>query len=80
LERCRNLKKWESSKKMKELIVELCTYEPLSINEIADILHRKPHSIRYLYVSSLIEDGRLFFTIPEMIKHPNQKYTAFKNN
>ena len=79
LERCRNLKKWESSKKMKELIVELCTYEPLSINEIADILHRKPHSIRYLYVSSLIEDGRLFFTIPEMIKHPNQKYTAVKN-
>ena len=79
LERCRNLKKWESSKKMKDLIVELCTYEPLSINEIANILHRKPHSIRYLYVSSLIEDRRLFFTIPEMIKHPNQKYTAFKN-
>ena len=79
LERCRNLKKWESSKKMKDLIVELCTYEPLSINEIANILHRKPHSIRYLYVSSLIEDRRLFFTIPEMIKHPNQKYTAVKN-
>ena len=80
LERCRNLKKWESSKKMKDLIVELCTYEPLSINEIANILHRKPHSIRYLYVSSLIEDRRLFFTIPEMIKHPNQKYTAVKTN
>ncbi len=64
---------------MKDLIVELCTYEPLSINEIANILHRKPHSIRYLYVSSLIEDRRLFFTIPEMIKHPNQKYTAVKN-
>ena len=79
LERCRNLKKWESSKKMKDLIVELCTFEPLSINEIANILHRKPHSIRYLYVSSLIEDRRLFFTIPEMIKHPNQKYTAVKN-
>lgn len=80
LKRCRNLKKWESSKKMKDLIVELCTYEPLSINEIANILHRKPHSIRYLYVSSLIEDRRLFFTIPEMIKHPNQKYTAVKTN
>ena len=79
LERCKNLKKWESSEKMKSLIVELCTFTPLSVNDIAIIINRKPSSVRYLYTNPLVEDGKLFYTIPEMVKHPDQKYTTVKN-
>ena len=78
LERCRSLKKWEDSNKMKDLIIELCTYKPLSINDIASIIKRKPSSVRSLYTNSLIESGKLFYTIPEMSKHPDQKYTTVK--
>ena len=78
LEKCKNLKKWEPSEKMKDLIIELCAYTPLSINDIANIIRRKPFSVWYLYIKPLIESGKLFYTIPEMIKHPNQKYTTVK--
>ena len=80
IEKCKNLKKWEPSEKMKNLIIELCTYTPLSLNEIADIVNRKPDSVRYLYVKYLIESGQLFYTIPEMLNHPDQKYTTVKTN
>lgn len=79
LERCKNLKKWEPSDKMKNLIIELCTSVPLSISDIADIVKRKPASVRSLYVNPLIKSEKLFFTIPEMINHPDQKYTTIEN-
>lgn len=79
LEKCKNLKRWEPSEKMKDLIVELCSFTPLSINEIASLIGRKPFSVWYKYTKPLIESGKLFYTIPEMIKHPDQKYTTVKN-
>ena len=78
LEKCKKLKKWESSKKMKSLVIELCEIMPLSISEIAEIINRKPESVRYLYINPLIESGKLFHTIPEMLNHPDQKYTTVK--
>ncbi|MBP5346268.1 MAG: putative DNA binding domain-containing protein [Bacteroidales bacterium] len=77
LERCRSLKKWEPSKKMNDLIIELCAYKPLSISEIANIICRRPRSVR-LYINSLIESEQIFYTIPEMPTHPDQKYTTVK--
>ena len=78
LEKCKNLKKWESSKKMKDIVLELCTFMPLSLSDIAKIINRRPNSVRYLYVNPLIESGKLFHTIPEMLNHPDQKYTTVK--
>ena len=78
LGKCKNLKKWEPSEKMKDLIIELCAYTPLSINDIASIIQRKPFSVWRLYIKPLIESGKLFYTIPEMVKHPDQKYTTVK--
>ena len=79
LERCKNLKKWEPSDKMKNLIVELCTSVPLSLGDIAKIVKRKPASVRSLYVNPLVKSKKLFFTIPAMINHPDQKYTTIEN-
>ena len=64
---------------MKSIVLELCTFMPLSLSDIAKIINRKPNSVRYLYVNPLIESGELFYTIPEMLNHPDQKYTVIKN-
>lgn len=59
--------------------MELCTSVPLSLGDIADIVKRKPASVRSLYVNPLIKSEKLFFTIPEMINHPDQKYATIEN-
>jgi ATP-dependent DNA helicase RecG len=64
---------------MKELIIELCNLGSMSLQELANILKRKPSSLRSLYVNSLIGEHKLFHTIPEMLNHPDQKYTTVKN-
>ena len=74
--KCKRLKKWESSDKMKNLILELCAFKPLNLNEIAELLNRKSSSIRYQYINPMIKEKKLFYTIPEMRNHPNQKYTT----
>lgn len=72
------LKKWSPSSEMESLIMELCSIKPLSLSEISSLLGRKPVSIRYQYIIPLLKHGKLFYTIPEMLNHPNQKYTAKK--
>ena len=67
------------AKDMESLIIDLCTYKPLSLAEMASLLHRDMRALRYHYINTLIKQKRLFYTIPEMINHPNQKYTAVKN-
>ena len=78
LEKCKNLKKWESSEKMKNLIVELCTFMPLSLADLVSLTNRKPFSVRHLYLIPLLKEKKLFYTIPEMLNHPDQKYTTVK--
>ena len=67
-----------NSNEMKELIITLCSLQPMSLIELASILKRKPSSLRYTYVNSLIENQQLFYTIPEMLNHPKQKYSTVK--
>ena len=61
---------------MINLILELCAFKPLNLNEIAEMLNRKSSSIRYQYINQMIKEEKLFYTIPEMRNHPNQKYTT----
>ena len=67
------------AKDMESLIIDLCTYKPLSLAEMASLLQRDMRALRYHYINTLIKQKRLFYTIPEMLNHPNQKYTAVKN-
>lgn len=78
-ERVAGIGKRAKPDEMKKLVIELCRLEPMSLLELANILKRKPSSLRYLYVNPLIESGELFYTIPEMLSHPDQKYTTVKN-
>ena len=67
------------AKDMESLIIDLCTHKPLSLIEMASLLHRDTRALRYHYINILIKQKKLFYTIPEMLNHPNQKYTAVKN-
>ena len=78
-ERVARIGKRAKPDEMKKLVIELCSLKPMSLLELANILKRKTSSLRYLYVNPLIESGELFYTIPEMLSHPDQKYTTVKN-
>ena len=58
------------------VILELCSYKPLSVNELSGILHRTENYLKSKYIKRLLVERRLFYTIPEMKNHPNQKYTT----
>ena len=63
---------------MKKLLIELCDLHPFSLYEISILLHRNMVFLRNHYINPLMAQGKLFYTIPEMIRHPNQKYTTKK--
>ena len=67
-----------SEEEMKKLLIELCDLHPFSLQEISILLHRNMVFLRNHYINPLMEQGKLFYTIPEMIRHPNQKYTTKK--
>ena len=78
INRIRGIKKWAPADEMEKLILEMCEIKPLSLNELSELLSRRPTSIRYQYINPLLKQGKLFYTIPEMLNHPNQKYTTKK--
>ncbi len=78
INRIRGIKKWAPAYEMEKLILEMCEIEPLSLNELSELLSRKPTSIRYQYINPLLKQGKIFYTIPEMLNHPRQKYTTKK--
>ena len=59
-----------------DIIIELCRVKPFSGEELAGMLGRSEAHIKNRIVPTLIDNGRLKFIYPEMINHPNQKYTA----
>lgn len=62
---------------LRSLIVDLCRWQALSAREIATILHgREPKPLVRRYLSPMVAEGLLAYTIPEMEKHPDQRYTV----
>lgn len=61
---------------LRDLIVDLCAWSPLSARELAVLLGRQEHKpLVRDHLSSMVAEGLLAYTIPEMEKHPDQKYT-----
>ena len=56
------------------IVVDLCKMTPRSISEIAGIIHRTDNYVKHDLVAPLREAGKLAYTIPDMINHPEQKY------
>lgn len=62
---------------VRALIVDLCHRQALSARELATILggRDQKHLVRE-FLSPMVDEGLLAYTIPEMENHPDQKYTS----
>ncbi|MBX0334842.1 putative DNA binding domain-containing protein [Pontibacter sp. HSC-14F20] len=60
-----------------DVIVQLCTWKPLKLREIAEILGRTSEKhLLHRYITPLRKEGRLQYTEPDMPNHPDQAYKA----
>ncbi|MGE9979297.1 hypothetical protein [Prevotella sp. SGI.167] len=75
-ERVAKLGKWASQEKVSQLLVDLCAFKPYSYEELALIIQRAAKPMKDKYIKPLRLANKLFYWIPEMINHPQQKYVA----
>jgi ATP-dependent DNA helicase RecG len=62
-------------KKIRSVILGLCSWKPLSSSELARIIGRKDNeSIRRDHLKPMIDAGQLEYVYPEMERHPQQAY------
>lgn len=70
------MKKWTAKEDMDQIIISLCSLRPYSIDELEVILQRSQKALKSFKIKALLESKQLFYWIPEMIRHPQQKYIA----
>jgi Predicted transcriptional regulator containing an HTH domain and an uncharacterized domain shared with the mammalian protein Schlafen len=58
----------------RHVILSLCAWRPLSLTQLAELMDRQPTHLGQKYVSTLVSEGLLAHTYPEMVQHPDQKY------
>lgn len=75
-ERIDNFGRRVPRKVLMDTIVELCSIRPFSGEELADLLGRTDTHIRNKILPQLIEEHRIRFVYPDMVNHPDQKYTC----
>lgn len=61
---------------LRTLLIDLCGWRAMSARELATVLRRKDHKpLVRDYLSPMVAEGLLAYTIPEMEHHPEQRYT-----
>ena len=61
---------------VRTLLIDLCGWQAMSARELAAILRRQDHKpLVRDYLSPMVDEGLLAYTIPEMENHPDQRYT-----
>lgn len=75
-ERVNNIGSRASREPVCQLIIDLCAFKPYSYEELASVLQRSPKALKDKYLKPLRLATKLFYWIPEMINHPQQKYVA----
>ncbi len=71
----------KSSKELvRQLILDLCQIQALSLSEISQLLNRKEDSLRNHYINPMCDQGLLKRLYPNILTHPKQKYYTQKND
>jgi ATP-dependent DNA helicase RecG len=73
-------KRVNDPQKIKNLIWQLCDYKQHTALQIAKYFNKDENYFKRKYLSTMVKDGELEYTIPEMINHPQQAYIASKKN
>ena len=59
---------------LEEIVVDLCSLRPQSIDKLAGLLDRNPKYVRETIIKNLLKIGKLNFLYPNEINHPRQAY------
>ncbi|MET3684464.1 putative HTH transcriptional regulator [Alkalibacillus flavidus] len=62
------------AEKMQEIILTLCSYKYLTINELSDLTGREGNALRRIHIRPLVENSLLELRYPETPQHRNQAY------
>lgn len=68
--------RWLPRATMRAIIVALCRVRGLRLAELAELVDRKPQSLRNQYLIPLMEEGQLRYLYPGEPTHPQQAYLA----
>ena len=71
-------KRVNNPRKIKELVKKICDHKPHSAVQIAQYFDKEESYFKRQYLSTMIKDGELEYTVPEMINHPQQAYKTIK--
>lgn len=63
---------------IKALVGRICEIDAFKASEIAKLFKKDEEYFKRKYLSSMIQEGTLEYTIPEMLNHPNQAYKTKK--
>jgi len=63
-----------SKENLKECIIKLCRWRELTASELSVILDKGENHIRREYLKPLIDQGKIKYKFPDMVKHPDQAY------
>lgn len=67
-----------SRERMEEAILAVCDDRYLSAPEIAELLQRKPVTLKNHYVTRMVRERKLTLKYPERLNHPDQRYRTTK--
>jgi ATP-dependent DNA helicase RecG len=65
-------------RKIKSLIIALCSVRPMKRSEIARWLKRGENYVKNKFLKQMVADRQLRYLHPDMINHPEQAYLADK--
>ncbi|NLM31017.1 MAG: hypothetical protein GX216_11470 [Methanomicrobiales archaeon] len=77
-EAIKNLGERCAPERMQSIIAELCSIRAYTADELAAILNRNKRWVSQSYLSPMIKNGALEYTIPENPRHPMQAYQTKK--
>ena len=70
------LKGRASAEALREGILRLCAWTPLTVEQLATFLEKDRHYLRNKHLIPMVRDGLLRFRYPESAKHPHQAYVT----
>jgi ATP-dependent DNA helicase RecG len=65
-----------SADALRHVIVRLCAWAPLTVEQLATLLGKDRAYLRNKHLAPMVRDGQLRFRYPESAKHPHQAYVA----
>ena len=67
-----------NERKIKSLIIALCSVRPMKRSEIARWLKRDENYVKNKFLKQMVADRQLRYLHPDVINHPEQAYLANK--